>query len=465
MNDITKPPQTVPAGAPQVSAGEAPIPEVSSGPGGAQAVAPAPAGTIPAPLKAFSDRPESAKNKMFERLRQQAKGEKPAAPEAKPTPPAAEAEEKPTAPEAAAETPAEDDEDLMGEVKGKKEEKKPEAKAEETKPEAKPEEGKTKGEKVNPWRLVDEHKAARAALEKEVADLKKLMSNPEARKQELEEVEKLRKRSDELEKHIRLVDYQKSEEYQTKYEAPYMSQWKTSMKELKGVQVETENGAREITPDDMFQLVNMPLVKAKQLASELFGDFASDVMEQRNSIREKFEAREKALETAKTEGVEKHQATIRQMQEEQTKLSTELSKAYQSANEFAVKDPRHQEFLSEREGDEEGNELLRKGYQAIDEAFAKNPLTTPDLTMDQRVKMVKKHAAIRHKAAAYSRLVRDITLERQAHAATKARLAEYEKTVPGRGSEQKPAAPVIGKGSGMDAMKARLRAKARPVPA
>jgi hypothetical protein len=393
---------------------------------------------------------------MLERLRNQNKPQAEPAPAAKEEPKPA---EKPVA------TPEEDD--LMeGGATGnsllpdhdKKPDTEPKAAQPEKKDGAPPPDGKK--EKVNPWHLVEEAKTKRAELEKQVADLQKLVPNAELRKQELAEVEGLRKRNQELEQHMRFVDFRESAEYKEKYEKPYQSQWKTSMKELDGVTVESDDGQmRPISPQDMLELVNLPLVKAKQLAVEKFGDFASDVIAHRAAIREKFEAREAALEGAKKDGDEYQKTAMKSAQDQYGKLSSELKGVYDKAVDFITKDRRHSDYLNERDGDDEGNALLKKGYELVDKAFSQNPMTE-GLTMEQRSSIIKQHAAVRHKAAAYSRLIRDIKAERAAHEETKRKLAEFEATVPSRGASIDPAKPAVNGGSAMDRMKAKLRARA-----
>src|SRR5512134_1251340 len=112
MSAAVAEPVATPAPTPTPTGGDVPIPEVSSGPAGAQAVRPAPAGTIPPPIRPYSERPESAKSKMLERLKGRVKQE-PTAQPAKEEPKPAEA--KPA--EAAKPAEGDEDDELLGEVK------------------------------------------------------------------------------------------------------------------------------------------------------------------------------------------------------------------------------------------------------------------------------------------------------------------------------------------------------------
>lgn len=438
---------------PAPAATAAPIPEVSSPPpGGAQGVQRLPNSTVvPPPVTALprSSQPGSALDKARQRLQAKAEGKEPPKEPAKPAEPA-----KPTEapePEAPAAAPSEDDE-LLGEEKvavGKSQPLKEGA--------AEPSKGK-----VNPWKLLDETKSRAAALEKEVAEVRKLVPNAEIRKQEMAELEAARKRSKELEEHIKYVDYQMSTEYKEKYEQPYARQWQTSMKELKGVTAQSEDGlgGREIAPQDLLDLVNMPLARAKVAAMEAFGDFAPDVMAHRQKIRELFDARTEALDKARTEGTERAEKMTREQTEKLSALSSEVEKTYRAAVESFESNPKFAEYFKPIDGDDEANAMLNKGYEMVDQAFKENPMD-PNLTSEQRASIVKRHAAVRHRAAAFGRAKHLLTKERLAHEATKKKLAQYESTVPNRDGAKPNAELPGGRGSKMAAMEQRLLARAK----
>lgn len=396
-------------------------------------------------------------SKVRERLKNKATGS--------PPPPKPAAAPAPSAPapvddkkEAPADPPAakDDEDDLMETgLDDKPDDKAPEAKKDDQAPAA----DDKKKEKVNPWKVVEEHKAKRAELERENLELKKLVPNAEVRKSELAQVESLRKRNEELEKQIQFVDYQSSEEYKTKYEKPYKDQWKSSMKDLKGVVAETDNGERELNAEDMVALVNMSTVQARREATERFGDYANDVMIERDKIRATWDAQQKALEDAKVNGHTKSQEAQRAHTEGFQKLNGEVHEIYTKAVEAISKDPKIAEFITPRAGDPKQGEILTKGFALVDDAFQSSPMD-PALTEEQRRKVVKKHAAVRFRTAAYGVMKYDLNRERAAHAETKRKLAEYEGTVPNRGGSE-AVAPSGGGSSKMAQMQARLRARAK----
>lgn len=426
---------------------------------GAQGVRPAPAGTIPGELRPFSERPDSAMSRLKARLREGKSGTpKPAQttdkPSGTPSEPAA------AAPPVEEPAPAAEEDDLDGGVgvPPKVEEKKVDDKKPAEAP--KVEDDKTKKEKVNPWKLIDEHKGRAAKLEQELAEARKLVPNAEQRKAEMAEVENLKKRNQELEEHIKFVDYQASDEFKNNHQKPYEDQWRASMRDLKGILVSTDEGDRAIAPADLIDLVNMTAVEADVAAEERFGRFAPHVMRERDKIREKWDAQQAALAEAKKNGVSKFDQQNKANQETFQKITSEVRDIYTKAIDSSKSNPAVAEFINERDGDAKHNELLTKGHAFVDEAFRQNPMD-PSLSPEQRQQIVKKHVALRQRAVIATVLRYHLNNERAAHAETKKRLAAFEGTVPNRGESTPAAAAAPVGGSAMDRMKARLRARAK----
>jgi hypothetical protein len=412
-------------------------------------------------MKAYSERPDSAKAKMLERMK--ARSVKPVSkPEdtAKPTEAA-----KPAAKSAEAVKPSvAGEEDLLEEnLSGKSpvESKEGEtAPVEGDKPAEAQADPKNPKAKVNPWKLAEEHKAARAQAEKEIVELKKLFPNAEARKAELAEVTALKQRNEELEKHIKYVDFKQSKEYKETYEKPYVDQWKVSMKELNGVTVaDDEMGARAIEPKDVLDLVNLPTIKARQMAKELFGEYADDVMRERDKIVTLHNAKATAEESAKQEGMEKFNQTTEAQRTAFETLNKEVHSTYEKAIQSIKSSPANKEFFEPVEGDEEANIVLQKGIDMVERAFSQNPMD-PSLNAEQRTSITKLHAAVRFRAIGYGRLKQELARERQAHAANRKKLEQYESTVPNRGPSTPAAVATTNGGSKMSQMQQRLRQRA-----
>jgi hypothetical protein len=455
---IAEPPPPTPS----TVKGDVAIPEVSSS-GGAQGARPAPAGTIPPRMQPYSDRPESAKSKSFQRLRDRvAANDKAAttpAPAAKvdPATPKPDAEPEVDEPEVEPEEPEVDpnhDPELDALVDSDKK----------VKLDA---DGKAKVEKKkeNPWHLLKAEKAAKAKYEAEIAELRKSVVNPEARKSEVAELAALRKERDELMNTIRFKDYEQHPEFKEKYDKPYKDQWKFSIRTLNGITKISEDGSRVAAVDqtelanDLLELVNMPTSKAIERAEEIFGDAATYVMHERNKIKEQFDKRNEALEGNRAEGAQKEEARIKQERQKAEALSSELKTIYDKANEYHSKDARMKEFFQPIEGDEEANSILENGYKMVDEAFQRSPMD-PSLSEKERASLVKKHAAVRHRSAGFGRAKYLLAKERAVTAALREKLAQYESTVPGR-QPSRGAAPAINTGgSKLEQMQARLRERA-----
>lgn len=291
--------------------------------------------------------------------------------------------------------------------------------------------------KVNPWKLLDEHKAARAKAEAEALELRKLVPNETARKAELAEVEATKTRNKELEDAIRFVDYQKSKEFDEKYQQPYKKAWAKAMADLNEITVENaETGeSRAMTPQDMLQLVNLPLGQARRLADEMYGPLANDVMAHRNKLKELWDAQADALETARTSGEERHKKLTDEYAAKQKQINDVVTEAWTKANEAALQDAKYGPLFNPTEGDQDGNQRLAKGFELVDRAFKENPLN-PELTTEERQSIAKRHAAVRYRAAAFGRLFAQHQKLNSEMAELKKKLGQYEGSVPGTTGSQ-----------------------------
>ena len=275
--------------------------------------------------------------------------------------------------------------------------------------------------KVNPWKLMEEHKTRAAKLESEIVELKKLVPNEAARKSEIQELEQTRARAKELEDEIRYVNYSKSPEFKEKYEKPYQQAWSKAMADLKEISVEdpSTGESRQVTANDMLNLVNLPLGKARELADAAFGNFADDVMAHRKEIKNLFESQAQALDDARSKGAEREKQMLEQHQAGWKTLENQASEIWTKANESATKDESIGKYLSPIEGNQDHNQRLAKGQEMVDRAFKENPMDRK-LSPDDRAAIIKRHAAVRNRAIAYGPLLHE-------NRKLQARLAEVEK--------------------------------------
>jgi hypothetical protein len=198
------------------------------------------------------------------------------------------------------------------------------------------------------------------------------------------------------------------------------------------------------------------------VAKEAFGDSAEDVMTQRAEIRKLSDAKFEAINKAKKEGAEWSDKAVKQQESKMAELNQEVSTSYKQAVKAFESNPKYAEFFQPIEGDEVANTTLTDGYAMVDRAFAANPMD-PKLTPEQRKSVVKLHAAIKHRAAAFGRVKYLLQKEREGRAADRKKLSQYESTVPNRDGSKPAAASssFTGTGSKMAAAEARLRARAK----
>lgn len=314
--------------------------------------------------------------------------------------------------------------------------------------------------KISPWKLVDEHKAARAKAEQELAELRKAVPDPAKLKQEQERIASMEKRAQELEEEIRFVNYAKSQEYAEKYEKPYMDAWNRWMQELGELRVQSADGQeRPLAPEDILELVRLPLQEARQRAQEVFGDFSDDVMGARKEIKGLLDAKSRAMEEARKAGSEREAQRTRQLQEHQETLAKEVSESWKAANEAILADEKVGRFLKPIEGDDEANTRLAKGFEIADRAFGPSPFA-PNLTKEQRSDIIRLHAAVRNRAAAFGRLVYlNGKMEAKIKALTE-ELGKFKSVQPGAG-EGVRGAQAPGPRSARDEVFAALRQRAR----
>lgn len=316
--------------------------------------------------------------------------------------------------------------------------------------------------KANPWKLFEAEKTARAKAEQEIQTLKSSIVPEQERTALTARVEAAEKRAKELEEHIRFVDYEKSSEFVEKYDKPYKSAWTRAMTELKELSVTdpATGNQRPITSEDMLELVNMPLPTAITTAKQIFGDAAEYVMSQRNEIRKQFEAQSAALSDARKNGAEHQTRMQEQIKNWHTQTEAQIKQTWEKANAAVLENPETGAFFKPREGDQEWNQRLAKGFQLVDSAFSSNP-KDPKLTPEQRKSIVERHSAVRNRAASWGPL-------KYENGQLKAKLEALEKQLKG----YKDSSPGVGSGtpsnrngqpmSARDAMMAGLQKIARP---
>jgi hypothetical protein len=308
-------------------------------------------------------------------------------------------------------------------------------------PDIDPKTGKPK--KANPWKLFEEEKKARATAEQEIQRLKSSIVPEQERAALMGRVEKAEKRAQELEDHIRFVNYEKSTEFKTKYQEPYEAAWKRATTDLAEISVTDSitGQPRAVTSQDILELVNMPLGKAREVADEMFGKFADDVMAHRKEIRGLFDKQSAALEEARKNGGLRDQQMREAFQKRQSETQKFVQENWKAAEQEFLSDKENGQYFKPKmieEGKEptpeekEWNEALERGFKLVDEAWSSNALD-PKLTPEQRKEVIKRNVAVRNRAAAFGPLKRHAKRLEARIKQLEKDLKEYSGSTPGAG--------------------------------
>ena len=299
-------------------------------------------------------------------------------------------------------------------------------------------ETKPGGKKTNPWDLVNTYKSRLSTLEKENAELRTKHAEPP--KEVTERLSAIEKRNQELEQHIRFIDYKKSQEYVDKYERPYEEAWGRALKGLKGLQVKsTHPETGEVLVSDLgikeiAFLASMDEGEARIKIRNQFPDAAdaAEVKAHVDKIRDLAEVQNRALEEQKA----KTGQWQNQVSEQHKAIQESNSKLWkQFSDEHLAKF----DILKPIEGDDERNSKLEKAVAFVTDALSAKA-NDPNLSEEQRATVIKKHVALRNRAIAYSVLMHE-------NKQLKARLAEKEEALKAYGDS----APTDGEGKGKQA--------------
>lgn len=242
------------------------------------------------------------------------------------------------------------------------------------------------------------------------------------------------KRAQELEEHIRFVDYTKSEEFKTKYHDPYVNTSKDATAQVAELRITNPDGTlRAATNEDFWSIVQIPNnEEALAAAEKLFGSpaKANFVMSQRERVRQAWSNAEQAKEEYRVKGAER----AKTQQAEYERATQEATAKWNKLNSETVEG--NPEIYQPEDGDDEGNELLVKGFERADAAFG-GQITDPE-TGKKRAptpdEMIAINSEVRNKAAAFDRMFHRATKYQSRIAELEAQIAEYEKSGPGGGA-------------------------------
>lgn len=249
--------------------------------------------------------------------------------------------------------------------------------------------------------LIPKTKAEAQALQSKLADIEK--------------------KYQEASQTLTYVNFEKSPEFNEKYEQPYQNAWTralSDMKELTVTEIDPNGPADEMgnqpmreraaTRDDFESIYHAPLGQATKLANQKFGHAASIVLDHRQKIRElaknAIDAVTKWKETSAT----------RQKEEENNRTlhDAKVAELWEKFNAKTYDDPRGKEWWGEVPEDKEVNEEISKGFAYADQRFSKEFYSKP---VEEQIAI---DAQIRHRVAGFFKL--RVLLKRATERAEKA---------------------------------------------
>lgn len=260
-------------------------------------------------------------------------------------------------------------------------------------------------------------------LEQQVREIQQSKPTEDPRlKTYQERLEAADKRREELESEIRYSAYERSSEYQDKYQKPFEEAYQWGRQNTARLKVLQEDGAsRPATPEDFDKIMLIPDDgDAVDIAETMFGNKAKIVLDHRWEMKKLDAARYRAIENFRKQGGERQQ----KMTETEARQREQIGKMWGELNNEAAE--RFPKWFKAEDGDEDGNKLLEEGYRLTDAAFSNGNGMPPE-------QLVRLHASIRNRAAAFTREVyRNNKLGERVSELEK-QLAEYQASEPGPG--------------------------------
>lgn len=303
--------------------------------------------------------------------------------------------------------------------------KEPEAKLDE-KPQEPPKEPKALREAYNSL------KTRLDASEKELTQLKADREKPAPedteRKALSERLTFYEQRMKQLEDELKFAAYERSDEYQEKYDKPYVQAYQSAREKVGRLKITTADGEQvQAKPEDFDRLMRIQDDDAAaEAAVEMFGaGKAPVVMYHRERVLELLQARFHASNEYRKNGEERFKQEAEQNQAWQKQVST----LWEAENKQAME---KYEWFRPKDGDDDGNKLLNEGYQLTDLAFSDKLSSYPIETQ------VRIHAALRNRAAAFGRVVHWNKQLNQKVADLEKELAEFRDTEPKGGEPETP---------------------------
>jgi hypothetical protein len=301
-----------------------------------------------------------------------------------------------------------------------------------------------KAVRKTPWQLVHQYEAEIATLRKDLETSKSssgsVKEHPDYKAVQ-EELKSAKSRADDLESKIRFVSYKDSQEFKDSYEKPYVDAWITGRSRVAGmtVTVDPDTGStRQGKAEDFDQLMKIHSDDdAAEFAAVHFGNKASAVLYHRERVQELSAKADRAVEEYKTKGSEQEKQAREQSETFNKTVGTEVGRLWTDTIKAA--EEKYPQWSKPVEGDEKGNQLLAKGVELANKAFASFNVFDPRLSKEQRAEMVKSHTALFNKAAWFDRLAYADAQKARKISELEKQLEDYKQSEPGAGSGRRSA--------------------------
>jgi len=310
---------------------------------------------------------------------------------------------------------------------------------------------------------VDQYKTENAQLKGRIAQIEKDQRPADDWKNLETRASAAEARNKELENAIAFVRYEESSEFKTKHQEPYEKAWNRAVNELKEIPIGPQGQERLMTAQDFIAICQMPLAQARAFADENLGSFANDVMSHRKEVISLFEQMNGALEEAKKNSAQRLKDAQSQFSSTQRAVMGGIEKTFKSESESILADPKNGHYFKPKEGDQQWNDALERGFAFVDRAFNSGDPKNLKMKPEDRAAIVRAHAVLRARAAAFGPLKMDNTRLGKRVAELEKELAAYKKSEPpAGGTPGAPGAPAA-PSNAWDRLNAGIAKRARPM--
>lgn len=250
------------------------------------------------------------------------------------------------------------------------------------------------------------------------------------------QIEERDNRLKELDSHLRTVAYEKSQEFQDKYQKPYVAAYVTGRKkaaqlrvaEIKNDVDEVVQQARQGTEEDFDAIMRIADDNlASEKAVELFGTKASVILYYRERVNELQEASRAALEDhrGRAATLDKERAEKEQRQAQETEeANNKRAELFRSSVDKGAAE--HPDWFKVEEGDEEGKTVVESGKAMANALLTGvNPRTGKPFTPEG---LVRYHAFVHNVISAHGPLLHQLKAAKSKIGDLEAQLAEFKES-------------------------------------